>query len=66
MKDKNYCPTLAVLAKLGSIAVHAEEMLSPLGHGYDRIALEGLLRDPEVKKFIKDMGAFIPVPRSKR
>lgn len=47
--DKNYCPecdvflpteavkhgpTLALLAKLGSIIVHTDELLSSLGHGW--------------------------------
>jgi hypothetical protein len=31
---------LSLLLKLGSIAVHAEEMLSPGGHACDRAALE--------------------------
>lgn len=60
-------PSLALLVKLGSIAVHADEMLSPMGHGYDRVALQQLLKDSEVQFFIKDMGAIglLPVKRNK-
>jgi hypothetical protein len=56
-------PPLSLLAKLGSIAVHAEEMLSPEGHAFDKTALEQLLKDPEVVAWIKDMGALLPRKR---
>ncbi len=55
-------PPLSLLAKLGSIAVHAEELLSPDGHSFDRTALEQILRNPEVTAWIKDMG--LPRKRS--
>ena len=45
-------PSLSLLSKLGSIAVHAEEMLSPKGHHFDKLELEQLLKDPEIKKWI--------------
>ena len=56
-------PSLGLLSKLGSIAVHAEEMLSAKGHAYDMGAMKGILNDPEVKKWIKDMGVYMPVKR---
>lgn len=56
-------PSLTLLTKLGSIAVHAEEMLSPKGHTVDRHALQTLLTDVEVQKWIKDMGVYMPVKR---
>ena len=56
-------PSLGLLSKLGSIAVHAEEMLSAKGHAYDRAALEQLLLDSEVTKWIKEMGVYMPVKR---
>jgi hypothetical protein len=56
-------PKLSLLVKLGSIAVHCEELLSPGGHAFDKTALDGLLNDPEVKEWIKAMGAFMPVKR---
>ena len=59
-------PSLSLLVKLGSIAVHADELLSPLGHGYDKIALQSLLTDPEVQEWIAEMSksGLLPVKRS--
>lgn len=56
-------PSVALLSKLGSIAVHAKELLSPKGHAFDRSALETLLDDAEIKAWIKEMGVFMPVRR---
>lgn len=56
---------VTVLIKLGSIAIHAEEMMSPKGHEFDRIALNGLLADPEIKQWLAAMDrlAFLPKKR---
>jgi hypothetical protein len=58
-------PEITLLIKLGSIAVHADEMLSPKGHEYDKIALKGLLNDPEVIEWLSKMDkmAFLPKKR---
>jgi hypothetical protein len=56
-------PSLRLLVKLGSIAVHVDEMLSPKGHDFDRTAIKGLLNDAKVKEWIKAGGAFLPVKR---
>lgn len=56
-------PSLGLLTKLGSIAVHAEEMLSPKGHPLDREALKSVLSGVEVQQWIKDMGVYMPVKR---
>lgn len=58
-------PQVSLLSKLGSIAVHAEELLSPEGHAFDRSAIEGLLRDPEVRGWIDLMRdlALLPAKR---
>lgn len=58
-------PTLGVLIKLGSIAVHADELLSPDGHIFDKSAIQSLLNDPEVKEWIAagTKLAFLPVKR---
>lgn len=58
-------PTMSLMVKLGSIVVHVEEMMSPTGHGFDRVALEGLLNDAEVKDWLKAMDklAMLPVKR---
>jgi hypothetical protein len=61
-------PSLSLLVKLGSIAVHVDEMLSPLGHGWDGEALKPLLADPEVTAWIEQMTAegLLPVQRWKK
>lgn len=58
-------PAVTLLVKLGSIAVHVDEMLSPDGHAYDREAIKSLLDDPEVKEWIAAMDkmAFMPKKR---
>lgn len=59
-------PSLALLCKLGSIIVHAEEFMQPGGHDFDRTAMETLLADPEVRAWIDAMGAMLPLKRSTR
>lgn len=54
-------PTLA--AKLAGVAVHAGEMLSPSGHPFDKAALDGLLRDPEVQDWLMRCGPLAPIRR---
>lgn len=58
-------PSISVIVKLGSIAVHAEEMLSAKGHEFDMSTLESLLADPEIKEWIGEMNkmALLPVKR---
>lgn len=63
LEESGLTPKLSLLVKLGSIAVHAEEMISPTGHHFDRAALQTLLDDAEVKQWIKDMGVYMPVKR---
>lgn len=60
-------PSVGLLCKLGSIAVHAEEYLSPAGHVFDRTALDQLFQDPEVTAWLDEMGkmALIPVKRKR-
>lgn len=62
-KPDSQAPCLALLVKLGSIAVHADELLSPHGHEFDRIALRDCLADPEVKAWIAAMGVYLPLKR---
>lgn len=58
-------PPLSVLCKLGSIAIHAEEFLSPEGHELDRLALKALLGDVELREWLERMNAaaLLPVKR---
>jgi hypothetical protein len=48
-------PSPALLCKLASIAVHADEMTGPNGHDFDRISLESALTDHEVVNWIAGM-----------
>ncbi len=58
-------PSIALLMKLGSLVVHAEEFFSPKGHPYDKAAIDGLLQDQEVKDWLEEMDklAFLPKKR---
>jgi hypothetical protein len=56
-------PSASLLCKLGSIALHAEELFSPRGHHFDKTALEVLLNDYEVREWITAMGALLPKKR---
>jgi hypothetical protein len=57
--------SLGLLVKLGSIAVHTEEMLSPGVHAFDKVALEALLNDETVRLWLKRMddAGLLPVKR---
>ncbi len=58
-------PSAALLVKLGSIIVHAEELMSPSGHEYDRLAMQTAMQDAEVQEWLKAMDsmAFLPKKR---
>ena len=56
-------PSAALLAKLGSVVVHAEEAVSAEGHAFDVEAIKALVNDREVKAWIKGMGALLPQQR---
>ena len=57
--------SLTLLIKLGSIAIHTEELLSPRGHQFDRDALNTLLNDKEVRELLEnpELKVFFPVKR---
>jgi hypothetical protein len=59
-------PPATLLCKLASIAVHAEEYLSPDGHQFDRDALQSALSDPEVTDWIAAMSAAALAPRKRQ
>lgn len=61
-------PSVQTLVKLGSIARHAEEMLSDDGHVYDADAIKGLLADEDVQRWMAaaDRLALLPVVRKGR
>ena len=59
-------PSATVLIKLGSIAVHVEEMIETKFKNvdFDLPPVKADLSDPEVRAWIKDMGVFLPLKRS--
>jgi len=69
-------PSKSLLIKLGSIAVHAEELGDMLKKGdpeslragleYDKVTIQSLLTDPEVIEWRKEMDkrAFLPRKRN--
>ena len=59
-------PGPSLLCKLGSIVVHTDEMLSADGHIFDRVALDQLLSDPEVKEWLAAMDAAAMLPRKRK
>jgi hypothetical protein len=56
-------PPLTVLIKVASIVVHAEELLSEKGDALDLEAMRPLLRDPEIRQWIKTAGVYVPLKR---
>ena len=58
-------PLLTLLSKIGSIAVHVDEFLSPHGHTADKHAIEELLRDPEVIEWLEAMRRYALVPEKR-
>jgi len=55
-------PPASLIIKLGSIAVHAEELIEPRGHPLDMEAIRGLLVDPEVVAWREAMDALALIP----
>lgn len=58
-------PDTATLCKLGSIAIHAEELLSPHGHHFDKVALDQLMRDEDVVRWLKGMRKLALLPEKR-
>jgi hypothetical protein len=58
-------PSPALLCKLGSIAVHVEELLSANGHALDRTALLSLLSDDEVREWLTSMDDMAMLPKKR-
>lgn len=58
-------PSISTLCKIGSIVQHTEELLSPNGHAFDKTALESLLKDTEVKQWLKEMDKMALIPKKR-
>lgn len=59
-------PSAALLSKLGSMIVHADEAFSPDGREVDKVAFYDLLRQQDVQNWMKGMGALLPLKRMQR
>ena len=59
-------PTPSLLCKLGSILVHIEEGNSPEGHHFDMVALDQLIRDPEVIAWRVQMDRMAMLPKKRK
>jgi hypothetical protein len=60
-------PSAALLCKIVSVVVHADEMREPGAHDFDRVALNTAIDQPDVKEWIEAMtkAGYAPVKRSR-
>ena len=58
-------PSPALLAKLGSIVVHVDELLSDGGHEFDVQALKALLADDEVTAWLNEIRSMALIPEKR-
>ena len=59
-------PSVALLAKLGSLIIHYDEFHSfNAGHPYDLQTARQLQDDPEVEEWLDTMGALALVPKKR-
>lgn len=61
-----FAPPLQLLVKLGSLAVHADELTQPGAHEVDAVAIRSLLADREVDAWLVAMNnhGFLPLKRN--
>jgi len=60
-----FYPSKTLLVKLGSIAVHTDEMTSNTGHHFDVEVLKALLNDEEVKEWLAGMDKYALLPKKR-
>ena len=65
IKPNPLTPDPVLFCKLGSIIVHAEELLSPDGHQFDKITFDQLMRDPAVVQWLADMRKMALLPEKR-
>jgi hypothetical protein len=56
-------PSVALLSKIGSALIHAQEFISEDRHEFDMAAFNQLMNDPEVRAWITAIGPLLPVKR---
>lgn len=57
---------ITLLVKLGSLAVHVDEYLSPDGHPFDLEAIRQILNDAEVTDWLAEMDKLAFLPRKRK
>lgn len=57
---------LSLLSKLASIVVHADELIGPDGHVFDKDALRSALNDHEIKLWLETMSSLALAPVKRR
>ena len=65
MKAEPLKPSAQLLVKSGSIITHYEEWTSKKGHEFDKVALDGLMADEDVKEWLKQMNAMALLPHKR-
>lgn len=60
-----FAPSRSLLCKLGSILVHLDEHESAGGHAFDRVALDALRADPEVRSWMAEMDSLSLLPKKR-
>jgi hypothetical protein len=58
-------PPATVLCKLGSLAVHVDEMFSDDGHAFDRVAVKQILADNELRQWLAEMDKMALLPKKR-
>lgn len=61
-----FMPPPQLLIKLGSIIIHYKELTSSDGHYMDKVALDSLLSDEEVVKWIEGMDKMALLPKMRK
>ena len=57
-------PNDRTILALGSIVIHCEEFFSPDGHEFDKQAILGLLKHPDVREWIASINpVLLPMKR---
>lgn len=54
-----------LLIKLGSLIVHYQEWTSNKGHEFDKIAIDSLLSDEDVKEWLREMNELALLPQKR-
>lgn len=59
-------PDAQLLIKLGSLITHYQEFTSKKGHEFDKVAIDSLEADEDVKEWMKQMDAMAFLPQKRQ